>query len=135
MHPVPVQPDPGAREVTGAPTGLPRSARIREAQAYQQVFRDPLKLSGKHFVIYARSNAYGHARLGLAIAKKAVKKAADRNRLKRVSRESFRRRRTELPPYDLIVTARRDIEMVPNRELFSSLDELWSKLISRCARS
>ena len=43
------------------------------------------------------------ARLGLVVAKKLLKRAVDRNRVKRVVREQFRLRRSALPAVDLVV--------------------------------
>ena len=43
------------------------------------------------------------ARLGLVIGKRAVRRAVDRNRAKRVLRETFRTRRLELPWVDIVV--------------------------------
>ncbi len=45
----------------------------------------------------------GSARLGLVVGKKLLKRAVDRNRVKRVIRDQFRRRRAELPAVDLVV--------------------------------
>jgi len=42
-------------------------------------------------------------RLGLVVGKKLLKRAVDRNRLKRIIREQFRLRRSRLPAFDLIV--------------------------------
>ena len=42
-------------------------------------------------------------RLGLVIGKKQLKRAVDRNRVKRIVREQFRRQRVMLPAYDLVV--------------------------------
>ncbi len=43
------------------------------------------------------------ARLGLVVGKKQLKRAVDRNRVKRVVREQFRLRRPSLPAVDLVV--------------------------------
>ena len=43
------------------------------------------------------------ARLGLVVGKKLLKRAVDRNRVKRIIREQFRQRRESLPACDLIV--------------------------------
>jgi len=43
------------------------------------------------------------ARLGLVVGKRAVRRAHDRNRVKRALRETFRRRRAQLPAVDLVV--------------------------------
>ena len=51
----------------------------------------------------ARSDA-GPARLGMVIGKKHARRASDRNRLRRMLRERFRR--MTLPAVDVIVLAR-----------------------------
>ncbi len=50
-----------------------------------------------------RAEGFSEARLGLVVGKKLVKRAVDRNRVKRVIREEFRRCRPNLPPVDLVV--------------------------------
>lgn len=50
-----------------------------------------------------RGQGFSDARLGLVVGKKLLKRAVDRNRVKRVIREQFRRARPQLPPVDLIV--------------------------------
>ena len=50
-----------------------------------------------------RGQGFSDARLGLVVGKKLLKRAVDRNRVKRVIREQFRRLRPQLPPVDLVV--------------------------------
>ncbi len=52
---------------------------------------------------YAKQNDLGFPRLGLIVGKRGVPLAVDRNRLKRVVRSDFRKRRTTLAPYDIVV--------------------------------
>lgn len=80
-----------------------------------------------------RINDSGEARLGLAIAKKQVRRAVDRNRIKRVVRESFRHHRLELASMDCVVMARRDTSAAANEELFASLEQHWKRLLKRQA--
>jgi ribonuclease P protein component len=54
-----------------------------------------------HFVLYARSNALSHARLGIVAAKRFAPRAVTRNTIKRITRELFRQ--SVLPPIDCIV--------------------------------
>jgi ribonuclease P protein component len=55
-----------------------------------------------HFVIYARPTGQA-ARLGLVVGKKFAPRAATRNLVKRIARESFRLRRAEFDGWDLLV--------------------------------
>ena len=54
------------------------------------------------------SNRKSHPRLGLAISKKIIRKAVDRNRVKRMIRESFRLNQQQLGCFDIVVLAKRD---------------------------
>ncbi len=80
-----------------------------------------------------RINDTGEARLGLAIAKKQVRRAVDRNRIKRVVRESFRHHQKQLASMDCVVMARRDTSAATNEELFASLQQHWRRLLKRQA--
>jgi ribonuclease P protein component len=77
-----------------------------------------------------RDNELGHARLGLAISKRVSKRAVERNRIKRLLRESFRRVRHQLPPVDLMVMAREQAAGVPGSQLLVEIDGLWKKLLA-----
>lgn len=50
-----------------------------------------------------RPDGMNDARLGVVVGKKLLKRAVDRNRLKRIVREQFRLLRKDLPAVDLIV--------------------------------
>ena len=50
-----------------------------------------------------RPEGNSEARLGLVVAKKLLKRAVDRNKVKRVVREQFRLRLVGLPPVDLVI--------------------------------
>ena len=47
------------------------------------------------------------ARLGLVVPKRVLKRAVDRNRVKRQIREAFRLARPTLPPWDIVVVVMR----------------------------
>ena len=50
-----------------------------------------------------RAEGFNDARLGLVVGKKLLKRAVDRNKVKRIIREQFRRERPNVPACDLIV--------------------------------
>jgi ribonuclease P protein component len=51
----------------------------------------------------ARPNRVGHARLGMVVPKRLLRRAVDRNRVKRCIRERFRLNLAELPACDFVV--------------------------------
>ena len=51
----------------------------------------------------AAPNTMQTARLGLVVSKRALRRSVDRNRAKRVIRETFRASRQDLPEMDIIV--------------------------------
>jgi ribonuclease P protein component len=65
------------------------------------------------------------ARLGMAVSTRAAGQSVNRNRLRRLIRESFRMHREELPAVDVLVTARSAVAKAANREVFESLARFW----------
>ncbi len=115
--------------------GLPRSARFNSKKDFQQVFDQAIKVVEGSFTLLARPNTLGFARLGLAISKKVARRAVDRNRIKRITRESFRLHQGTLGALDIVVLARRDLDKRSKQEMHASLCALWPKLVKRCENS
>ncbi len=86
--------------------------------------------------ILARTNEGNDgARLGLAIARKAVPTAVHRNRIKRLVRESFRAALAQLPSVDVVVMARQGAGEHSNARLRQSLSEHWQRIRRQCESS
>lgn len=109
--------------------GFPPQKRLRASHDYSRVFADPVRSTDRFFTVLARRNELGTPRLGLAISRKAAKRAVDRNRLKRIARESFRQQR--LPAVDFVVLARAGASAAAPPELRQSLDSHFVKLARR----
>lgn len=114
--------------------GFPRQHRLRSKVEFDRVFERNARSSDAYFSVLARPNEIGHARLGLAISKKAAADAVDRNRLKRMIREHFRLS-VALPALDFVVSARSAAVLQSPTALRASLALHWQKVIERCARS
>lgn len=71
------------------------------------------------------------ARLGLVIGKKLLRRAVDRNRVKRCIRECFRLRRSDLPACDLIVRLIARPATVQGKLIVGDLQALLGKLAGR----
>jgi ribonuclease P protein component len=89
------------------------------------------RVSDAYFTLSVLANHETHARLGLAIATKTFGSAVARNRIKRVTRESFRMNQHILPGIDVTVTARAAARLAAPRDLRASLDELWQSIARR----
>jgi ribonuclease P protein component len=87
------------------------------------------------FAVTARMNDQGAARLGLAVASKTAGGSVERNRIRRVIRESFRLHQHELPAVDIVVSARPRAKAAANSELKAGIEELWSKVKAQCGSS
>ena len=116
---------------------LPKHAKLLKAADYNHVFDKSVRSSDRYFTVLARPNTLSHARLGMAFSKKRVKLAVARNRLKRISRESFRLRqlpqRLKKQPADFIVLAGAQCVRATNKQLFHSLEQHWQQLNTKCA--
>lgn len=116
--------------------GFPRGLRLVKPAEFQRIFRAAdCKSVDDNLALLACNNDVAHPRLGLAITKRVVRKAVDRNRIKRLVRESFRRHQTELGGLDVVVLSRDGAAKSSNEELVKSLDKHWQRLAIRCAKS
>ena len=109
-----------------------KQQRLLNAADYSAVFNDaPIRASHPNFLILARTNASAQAKLGLVISKKNVRHAVNRNRIKRIARETFRLQQHNLPTIDAIVLARRGADTVPQDQLATIFNGLWKRIIKR----
>lgn len=109
-----------------------KNQRLLHQTLFAAIFADaPIRASHPNFVVLARPNELGHARLGLVVPKKHVRKAHQRNCIKRIARESFRKDQHKLPAIDAIVLARRGAEIVPKQQLTSIFTGLWKRISKR----
>jgi ribonuclease P protein component len=113
-------------------TSFSRSLRLLNSDDFQQVFDSAaFRISHQHLLLLACHNGRGFPRLGLVIAKKHLRLAVDRNRIKRLSRESFRHAQGKLQDLDLVVLSRNGLDKLSNPEVFSLLDQQWHRLLKK----
>ncbi|WP_242470782.1 ribonuclease P protein component [Thiocystis violacea] len=109
---------------------------MTNANQFRRVFAEPRRTGRSGFVVLYRPNGLDAARLGLAIAKKRARRAVDRNRLKRIARESFRIHCSTLPGVDIVVLCSAGATAEPNRRLFDALEQAWATIRkSSCVES
>ncbi len=121
-----------AKGLATADFSFPRNHRLGKPADYQIVFGGAQKSSDAYLTVLARANDQGYSRLGLAISKKHIRYAVDRNRIKRLVRESFRLGQADFGNLDYVVMARTAAKLADNKTLKLSLEKHWITLIKRC---
>ena len=103
--------------------------RLLNSNDYTTVFHEAaFRISHKNFLLLARLNQSALPRLGLIVAKKNIRRAVQRNRIKRLSRETFRLQQSLLTGVDVILLARSGMDELENNELIQLLNKQWSAL-------
>ena len=109
-----------------------KSLRLLNASDYQSVFSDaPFRASHQHLLILSRPNQTDTPRLGLVIAKKHIRLAVQRNRIKRILRETFRQHQQQLGGIDAVVLARAGLDKLDNQQLHKLFSKQWGRIIKK----
>lgn len=117
-----------------AASGFPPQLRLKNAGEFDFVFEQPFRSSSRYFTVLARPNQRDCPRLGLVISKRCARAAVERNRLKRLIRESFRSDQARLTGLDIVVIGKTAAVTADNRALFVALNRHWTDL-ERCKSS
>jgi len=110
---------------------LPSQRRLRRKSDFDAAYARGKRLGNAFFALTVRrddAEAANGPRLGLAVAVRTAGNSGERNRIRRVIRESFRVNQRELPPVDIVVSARNRARGAPAAELRAALAELWKKV-------
>ncbi|MBW1761216.1 MAG: ribonuclease P protein component [Deltaproteobacteria bacterium] len=123
---------PRASGTTGAPSDQPqrfrRGDRLKKRYEFKQAQLSGRRIHTPHFLIVVQPNALQNTRLGITVTKK-VGTAVQRNRIKRVVREVFRRNRQLFPPsHDLVFIAKRGATDIDYGSLLSEVQRAAKKL-------
>ena len=112
--------------------GFGKCLRLLTAADYKTVFgQASYKVSCPQLLILAVPNGQDLPRLGLVIAKKNVRQATQRNRIKRLLRESFRMNQNLLAGLDIVILARAGVDKLDNKAVSELSAKLWQDLIRR----
>jgi ribonuclease P protein component len=129
--------------------GFSATLRLLQAAQFKNVFDNALyKVHQTGFMLLAMpaqsidtsalldpNQRIDHPRLGLVIAKKKIRRAHERNRVKRLARESFRLHQAELPVLDIVLMAKADAQTLSNEELHEQLKQAWRQLSKRVEKN
>jgi ribonuclease P protein component len=108
-----------------------RALRLLTPGHFQTVFSNPIRFGSKHFTVLVKQNSQQAPRLGFAIAKKRIKLAVQRNRIKRLTRQSFRLNQHNLPDIDMVFMAKSGADQLENQEITTQIETIWRTIIKR----
>ena len=106
---------------------FPLQQRLVDSQCYRNALRTR-SMYARGLRINTVPNTVGYGRLGLVVAKRNLKTAVARHRVKRVIREFFRLNHRQLGAQDVVVSALPQAVEMDNLELRNCLEKLWNKL-------
>ena len=105
--------------------GVKRS--IPSSEGFNEAFTKPdRKASTKHFMLLLKENDLGYARIGVAVRKKDIKLAVQRNRIRRKIKGSFRANILKLTAADYVVFVKKNITD-DSAVITKELEDLWQK--------
>lgn len=105
---------------------FPRESRLLTKLDYSQVFENPKKFSSGPFTFLVRPNGLARPRLGVILSKKKISLAVQRNRVRRIIRESFRAQ-VGLGGADIVVLPKHGTDSLSNVALKKGLMREWKK--------
>jgi len=107
---------------------------LRGSKDFQKVYRTGRRYDGVLMTAFVLPNNLSHNRFGVTASRKALGNAVQRNRAKRLLKETFRLRRTLLcsllHKYDWVVNAKRRL---PSFKVSAAIEE-FENLVSRVAK-
>jgi len=111
---------------------FPKEARLAKRAEFLRVYDKGKRIEGRYFTVFLMPNDGGMQRVGITATKKAIGKAHDRNRAKRLLRESFRLSKAELnaveTKYDWVLNARRSILKVKLEKPLAEFREITRRV-------
>jgi ribonuclease P protein component len=109
-----------------------RAQRLVHKPQFDAVYQKGRKFGDAYFMVLAKSSGKPSAGLGLSVSSRSVGNAVNRNRIKRIIRDSFRLNCADLPPVDIVVNTRSGARNATNDELRNSLTQHWNNVVKRC---
>ena len=100
---------------------------IPSSEGFSEIFSSPdKKFSTNSLLVLCKENQLEHSRVGVAIKKKDIRLAVNRNRIKRKIKGSFRSKLLELQKKDYVVLVKKNLSK-EEKQLTKDLEFLWGK--------
>lgn len=116
-------------------TSFSAAYRLHHPTQFQTVWKTGQRISLSSIGLVSCKNQVGHARLGISVAKKNIRLATRRNRLKRIARETFRLRFPNLPSRDFVVVIYKGAIHIPLESQFLQFTQLWDRFLTHYTKA
>jgi ribonuclease P protein component len=115
---------------------LPKEARLLKRAEFLRVYEQGRRFEGRFMTVFILPSDRPLHRVGITATKKAIGKAHDRNRAKRLLRECFRLNRPEIEKiaerFDWVLNARRDLAFSKLDKPLAEFRGIVSKAVANC---
>ena len=103
-----------------------KKEHLLKTRDFRRVYNKGLPFKKEAIVLYRLQNELTYNRLGFSISKKNVALASSRNRIRRLFREAYRKKKQELKKgCDLVIVVKRDLA----RRSFDEITALFHKIV------
>ena len=106
---------------------------LLKTKDFSRLYKKGRSCKNDYLVMYHLANDLAHSRIGFSISSRKVRLATDRNRVRRILREVFRKHKNDLKTgYDIVIVVVRNPAPQPD---YSSVEQRFLKLARTAAVS
>jgi ribonuclease P protein component len=114
--------------------GYSRRHRFTARGSFGPILKGSRKLRGRYAILHVAPARDSHSRLGLALTKRLVPASTDRNLVKRLVRETFRRHVVKQSGLECVVTLRQKFAAPDVAAIVAEIAFLFDQLNRNVAR-
>ncbi|HEX4943805.1 MAG TPA: ribonuclease P protein component [Usitatibacteraceae bacterium] len=107
--------------------GFSRRNRFVGRGSFTAALRSPRKFRGPGTVLHVATGRPGESRLGLVTPKRLTRRSVDRNRMKRLAREAFRRHEVKTAGLDLVLAPRQPFSRAGENAWLTEVQDLFCR--------
>ena len=101
---------------------------LRGRDAFSRVLNEGHRYRANSLSVFSSPNHLTYCRIGIILPKKQVKRAVDRNYIKRLLKENFRLSQHQFSSRDFVIFGYRGLTQMTKTELQALVASVWQKL-------